>query len=167
MTVSLLMCLTFVVSCAGGSGSTTATGSSTATSGLDIPLTPIGDGAPTSLAAMRGTPTVVNIWATWCVPCRTEMPAFEQVHQRYGDRVRIIGVTDPDDRANIDEMVAQTGVTYPLYVAAEGSVQSRLEVTGLPATFFLDADGNVVERHQGALTADALSATIERRYGIT
>jgi thiol-disulfide isomerase/thioredoxin len=135
--------------------------------GLDFAMVPIGGGDQVALSTTRGTPTVVNLWAPWCIPCRTEMPAFEQVHQALGTQVTIIGVTEDTNDDAATKVANDTAVTYPLYRTVATDVQSGLDVTGLPATIFLDADGNVVDRHQGALTADALSGIIKDSYGIS
>jgi thiol-disulfide isomerase/thioredoxin len=95
------------------------------------------------------------------------MPAFEQVHQALGTQVTIIGVTEDTNDDAATKVANDTAVTYPLYRTVATDVQSGLDVTGLPATIFLDADGNVVDRHQGALTADALSGIIKDSYGIS
>lgn len=114
-----------------------------------------------------GKPMVINFWASWCTPCRAEMPAFEQVHQDLGDQVTIVGVTDEDDHDASADAARQAGVTYPLLVDDDQTLLTDLHVSGLPGTVFVDADGNVVGRHLGALTEAELTKEIEDRYGIT
>lgn len=120
--------------------------------------------APISFEDYRGTPLVVNLWASWCTPCRTEMPSFERVHQQVGDRVNIVGLTDDPDLDAARTAATTTGVTYPLLVDTHGRFQSDLGITGLPATLFVDADGNVVSTHSGVLDEDALLNEIGRLY---
>src|SRR5207248_10634891 len=67
-----------------------------------------------SLVDVAGRPLVINFWASWCVPCRKEMPAFEAVHRRRGDRVSFIGIDRQDDRSDALRFLARTGVSYPL-----------------------------------------------------
>lgn len=114
-----------------------------------------------------GKPMVVNFWASWCTPCRKEMPAFEQVHQKLGDRVAIVGVTDEDDHAAAKKAAEAAGVTYPVLVDDDQTLLTDLKVSGLPGTVFVDADGKVESVHLGALTEAALTKEIEDRYGIT
>jgi len=114
-----------------------------------------------------GKPMVVNFWASWCTPCRKEMPAFDQVHQDLGDQVAIVGVTDEADLDAARKAAAAADVSYPLLVDEEQSLLIDLGITGLPGTVFVDADGNVVGRHLGAMTEDELTKEIEERYGIT
>ena len=114
-----------------------------------------------------GTPVVVNLWASWCTPCRKEMPAFDEVSRRLDGEVTIVGVTDERDLDAARGAAEESGVTYPLLVDEDQTVLVDLGVTGLPGTVFVDAEGNVVGRHLGAMTASDLEQEIEDRYGIT
>jgi thiol-disulfide isomerase/thioredoxin len=119
-------------------------------------LVALDTGASTSFDEYRGKPLVVNVWASWCTPCRTEMPAFEQVHQQVGDATTIIGLTDDADLEAARSTAETAGVTYPLVVDTDGRFRSTLAITGLPATVFVDADGQVVAVHNGVLDQSAL-----------
>lgn len=159
-----LAALALVALAACSDGGTSASG--------DLPptaLEPIGSGSPAELSTVAddGQPLVLNVWASFCTPCITEMPDFEAVHQDLGDQVAIVGVTDDDDVEAALALAERTGVTYPLYRDPARRLGIDLEVSGLPATVFVGPDGEVVERHQGALDADELSATIDRLWGIT
>lgn len=132
----------------------------------DATLHDLTTGKATSWSA-DGKPLVVNFWASWCTPCRKEMPAFEQVSKQVGDRVRIVGVTDEEDLTKAKKAAATAGVTYPLLVDVDQTLLSDVGITGLPGTVFVDAKGEIVGRHLGALTADQLTKEIEKRYGIT
>lgn len=112
-------------------------------------------------------PMVLNFWASWCTPCRAEMPAFEEVSKELGDQVAIVGVTDEDDLTAAKKAADKAGVTYPLLVDVDQTLLTDVGITGLPGTVFVDADGTIVGRHLGALTADELTKEIEDRYGIT
>jgi cytochrome c biogenesis protein CcmG, thiol:disulfide interchange protein DsbE len=134
-------------------------------SGQALPATDLvtlDDGTATSFDAYRGTPLVVNLWASWCTPCRTEMPAIERAHQQLGDRVAIVGLTDDPNLDAARKAAATAGVTYPLLVDTDGRFQSDLGLTGLPATVFVDADGKVVATHNGTLDEAALLDQIGR-----
>ena len=129
-------------------------------------LTALSTGEPTDWNT-DGKPMIVNFWASWCTPCRAEMPAFERVHQDLGDKVTIVGVTDEDDLTAAKKAAKKAGVTYPLLVDEDQTLLTDLGVSGLPGTVFVDADGNVIGRHLGALTEAQLTKEIQDRYDIT
>jgi cytochrome c biogenesis protein CcmG, thiol:disulfide interchange protein DsbE len=163
--VVLVPSITLVTLLAPAAGAGCASSSSGA---RDLPATELVtlDGAtPISFDAYRGKPLVVNLWASWCTPCRTEMPNFERVNQQVSDRVTIVGLTDDPDLDEARTAAAATGVTYPLLVDTRGRFQSDLGITGLPATVFVDADGKVLSTHSGVLDEDALLHEIGRLYG--
>ena len=141
-----------IAACGGGSSSS---GSSKATT---VQFT-AADGSSTSLADMKGTPVVLNMWATWCKPCVREMPDFDSVASSV-DGVRIIGVNVADSADDASAFAQQLGVQYEQFNDPAGELSDAFEVTGLPATAFVDASGKVVEVHSGALTADELRARI-------
>jgi thiol-disulfide isomerase/thioredoxin len=135
-------------------------------SGLDIELASLDGGAPLRLADLDG-PAVVNLWATWCTPCRAEMPAIDAVDRAVpGDEVRIVGVNIGDRSDDVEGFLAEVGVAFPQYRDPEGLVHARLGATGMPTTVFMDG-GEVVDLHAGALTADELAAELADRYGVT
>jgi thiol-disulfide isomerase/thioredoxin len=113
-----------------------------------------------------GKPVIVNFWASWCTPCRREMPAFQRVANKLGDRVHIIGVTDETNLANARKAATRSGVSYPLWVDEDQRLLIDLSISGLPGTVFADGSGKVLGRHLGALTEDELLSQIEDRYGI-
>jgi len=121
------------------------------------------DGSSHTLAEMEGTPVVLNMWATWCKPCVKEMPAFDEVAAS-SDLVRIIGVNVADEADDAEAFAQELGVTYEQFTDPSGELSDAFEVTGLPATAFIDADGKVVDVHAGALTADELRDAIAEHF---
>jgi peroxiredoxin len=128
------------------------------------------DGEEVPLASVRGTPTVVNFFASTCIPCITEMPAFEQVYQDIGGAdapVELLGIAISTDRSDdARALVEQTGVTYPTGKDVDSSVAGALDVTLLPTTVFLDADGNVAATSSGELSADELKDLLADELGV-
>lgn len=120
------------------------------------------DGSTTAVADFEGAPLVVNMWATNCVPCVKEMPALDEVATEMVGRLQIIGVNVFDTPQNAAAFAADLGVSYPQFTDPDGGLSTALAVTGLPATAFFDADGKLVDVHQGAYTADELRAAIEQ-----
>ena len=132
-----------------------------ATSVAEVPFT-AADGSTTAVADFEGAPLVVNMWATNCVPCVKEMPALDEVATEMVGRLQIIGVNVFDTPQNAAAFAADLGVSYPQFTDPDGGLSTALAVTGLPATAFFDADGKLVDVHQGAYTADELRAAIEQ-----
>lgn len=121
-----------------------------------------------ALASLRGTPVVVNFFASFCIPCITEMPAFEEVHQELGDRVTFLGLAVADRKDDAEDLVERTKVTYRTAQDRDGSVIEALGAgIRLPATVLLDAHGNVVARHLGQLDADELRSLLAEELEIT
>jgi thiol-disulfide isomerase/thioredoxin len=114
---------------------------------------------------LRGRPLVLNVWASWCVPCRKEMPAFQSVYQRARGVVGFLGVDYLDEVDAARRLAADTGVTYPLAADPKGSEVAKFGVTALPTTLFLSADGVLRGRRFGELDADRLRAAIRSYLG--
>jgi thiol-disulfide isomerase/thioredoxin len=126
------------------------------------------DGESVALSSLRGTPVLVNFFASTCVPCVTEMPALEEVHQQVGDQVSFLGLAAQGDRPeDALALVAQTGVTYRTARDTDASVMTALGGMVLPTTVLLDADGNTVAIHSGKLDADQLRALLADELGIS
>lgn len=115
---------------------------------------------------LRGTPLVVNFWATWCAFCVEEMPDFEEVHRAVGDRVRFIGVDREDVPERALELAQRTGVTYELLEDRDGSFFRAVGGRGMPTTLLVAADGRVAYRHAGPLDAEQLRGLIRDHLGI-
>jgi thiol-disulfide isomerase/thioredoxin len=108
------------------------------------------DGKPISLATARGKIVLLNFWASWCGPCRAEVPDLVELQERYKDRLQVIGlVVDDDDMDAIHKFVKDFGINYPVAISP---VELRLEYGGIPAlptSFVLDTQGRVVQKHVG------------------
>jgi thiol-disulfide isomerase/thioredoxin len=121
------------------------------------------DGSTTSLDQMKGTPLVVNMWATWCKPCVKEMPAFDEVASAIS-KVRIMGVNVADSAEDAAAFATKLGVHYEQFTDPTGGLSDAFGVSGLPATAFIDAAGKVVEVHSGALTAAELTELVSKYF---
>ncbi len=102
------------------------------------------DGSKITLSALRGKIVVVNIWATWCPPCRAETPALEKAYEQYKDSgVVILGVdlTNQDSISDVTSFVQEFKLTYPILLDRDGSVGYLYQIKGLPSTFFIDRAG--------------------------
>ncbi len=112
------------------------------------------------LSDADGLPVVLNFWASWCVPCRHEMPAFEAVYRRLGDQVAFIGINHQDRRDDALALLADTGVTYPVGHDPQGEVARDYGLFGMPTTVFISKSGEVLARRTGEMTAEELERTI-------
>lgn len=131
-----------------------------------IVVTPLGSAPALKLGAAQKTPMVVNVWATWCVPCRKEMPAFEQVASAYADKVRFVGINLGDGESQAKQFVADTGVTFDQYLDSDMTAQAALAIASMPATVFVRADGTIAATHNGALDEAALREQIKQKLGV-
>ncbi|MBX7158736.1 MAG: TlpA family protein disulfide reductase [Acidimicrobiia bacterium] len=121
------------------------------------------DGRQVSLAALRGSPVVLNFWASWCVPCRKEMPAFQQLSDELAGRVSFVGLASQDGEADARRFAEANSIDYTLGLAPDGLADS-MGVFGLPSTFLIDTNGSIVDAHFGELSHDELLAKLQR-YG--
>jgi cytochrome c biogenesis protein CcmG, thiol:disulfide interchange protein DsbE len=115
----------------------------------DFKLTGL-DGKALSLADARGKVILLNFWATWCGPCRAEIPDLIALQQKYKDRLQIIGlVVDDDDADVIKNVVTETQINYPVAISSK-EVRIRYGgIAALPTSFVLDAQGRIVQKHEG------------------
>lgn len=123
------------------------------------------DGGEASLADYRGRPLVINMWASTCPPCVAEMPALHQVSTEHADHVTFLGLAMADDPAASRAMVDETGVGYDIGLDRSGAIGTELGTVALPTTFFVDADGTVVERKTGAMSIDEIRRRVEELVG--
>jgi thiol-disulfide isomerase/thioredoxin len=108
------------------------------------------DGKPLSLAASRGKVVLLNFWATWCGPCRAEIPDLIVLQEKYRDQLQIIGLTvDDDDATTIKEVVAETRINYPVAMSPPEVRMQYGGIAALPTSFVLDTQGRVVQKHEG------------------
>jgi cytochrome c biogenesis protein CcmG/thiol:disulfide interchange protein DsbE len=111
-------------------------------------------------------PVVVNVWASWCSPCRAEFPLFQVASTRLGRRVAFVGVDTLDGASDARAFLAKFPVAYPSYEDPSGAIARSLAPTqGVPITVFLGRTGRVSYFHQGAYRSEADLVSDIRRYG--
>ena len=125
------------------------------------------DGGTIDLADRPATPMVLNLWATWCAPCRRELPAFDQVDQQSAGDVTIVGVNQGDDRETAGAMIDEIGVEFTQALDSSSELSRALAITSMPSTVFVSASGEIVDTHAGELDIDQLTELLERHFGIT
>jgi thiol-disulfide isomerase/thioredoxin len=108
------------------------------------------DGKPLSLSASHGKVILLNFWATWCGPCRAEIPDLVELQKKYADKLQIIGLdVDDDDTSEVKKFVEANGINYPIGMATNEIRIQYGGVAALPTSFVLDSEGRVVQKHEG------------------
>ncbi len=119
------------------------------------------------IAALRGYPVVVNVWASWCGPCRFEFPVLQRLAARYGKRVAFLGVDSQDSDDAARTFLAEAPVPYPSYTDPDKGIASGIGATlGLPDTAFYDRAGQLVYLKQGPYTDRAELRADVKRYAL-
>ncbi len=122
------------------------------------------NGNAVKLSDFFGKPTVINFWASWCYYCKQEMPDFEKAYKEHGDiTFMMVNVTDGTQETveAAKSYIEKEGFSFPIYFDTSLEAANTYGAYGLPMTFFIDADGNVVTYASGMLTADNLEKAIE------
>ncbi len=113
------------------------------------------------LVGARGRPVVVNLWASWCAPCRAEMPLLQRAADGLAERAVILGVASEADQRDAQAFLDELGVTYANVFDATGEIRSRLELTGYPTTYVFDGTGRLRTKFTGAISEQQIVAFIE------
>jgi peroxiredoxin len=103
------------------------------------------DGSDLSLASLKGKVVLLNFWATWCLECRPEMPAFERLHREFSAQgLAVVGINAREETSTIRKYAKELGLTFPLISDPTGKINSAYGVIGLPTTFLIGRDGRAV-----------------------
>lgn len=108
-----------------------------------------------------GQPVILNFWASWCAPCRVEMPSLQQASVKYNGRVAFVGINQGEDWPTVIDFGSEYNVTYPLVTDPDNRVNRLYEVTSLPTTVIIDRDGVVREVIIGILSEAVLQSRVE------
>jgi len=123
-------------------------------------------GAPLSLANWSGKVVFVNFWATWCPPCREEIPELVALQRQFSSNLQIIGISEDDDpAANVLKFANRNGINYPILMATPEVIAAYGGVPALPTTFVIDTQGRVVEKHAGLHPMDSYVREIRALLG--
>jgi thiol-disulfide isomerase/thioredoxin len=168
------MVLSLVAAACGGGGSAADRPASresegVAEGGRALPSVEVemADGTTVALAdVVEGRPLVVNFFASWCAPCRVEMPGFAAVHRDAADRVGFLGLAMQDTGDAAAEIVELTGVAYPWGLDPTGEIFAELGGFAMPTTVYVAADGEIVGTDSGAIDEATLRARVADLFGV-
>lgn len=118
-------------------------------------------GESIALADYHGQIVLVNFWASWCPPCLSEMPDYEQVYQAHQPDLVVLGINMQEDAGTVQQFAAGLQLTFPILLDLTGDVTNRqYQVTGLPSSFLIDRQGQIFYRHVGPMTRETLEAKL-------
>lgn len=112
------------------------------------------DGGTFVFSEQNGKVVLLNFWATWCGPCVGEMPAFERLHEEYGDRVSILAVNCMEEMDTVNRFIADNGYTFPIAYDEKGDILKKYPSDGIPYTLIIDGNGMIKNIYLGALDAE-------------
>ncbi|HZX31959.1 MAG TPA: TlpA disulfide reductase family protein [Rhodocyclaceae bacterium] len=110
------------------------------------------------LSEYRGKPLVINVWASWCAPCRAEMGSLDRLAQRYSKHFNVIGISTDDYRDRAMMALRQSGTSFPNYIDSKLMMENMLGADRIPLTLLVDAQGKVLAKHYGAKQWDSPEA---------
>lgn len=114
-------------------------------------------GGPVNLAAFKGKGIVLNFWATWCAPCKQEMPLLNEAYDNYKkDGIVVLGVNLEQEKEMIAPFLEHTPINFPILLDIDGKFSKGYKLVGLPTTFFINRDGTILGSHIGLLTAEII-----------
>lgn len=133
----------------------------------DFTVTDI-NGNKVSLSDFVGKPVVLNFWASWCSPCKSEMPDFDEAYDKYKKDIHFLMVNLTDGYQETVEsassFIEEQGYSFPVYYDTLSEATNTYQVYSIPATYFIDAKGNVIAHAKGAIDADTLQQGIDMIY---
>ena len=119
-------------------------------------------GQRVELAGLKGRPVVLNFWASWCIPCRAEMPYFERIYREYRDEgVVFVGLAVQDDPQSAQDFLRALGITYPTGMDRRSEAANSYSLVGLPTTIFITPETTVARRWNGPVSEDQLAALVK------
>jgi cytochrome c biogenesis protein CcmG/thiol:disulfide interchange protein DsbE len=140
-----------------GGGKTTAKAGAGGRAAPNFTLSSLQDGKDSiSLASYKGTPVLVNFWATWCTPCTTEMPLLETAHTQWGNKVQFVGIDRQDYKPDALAFAQKTHVTYPLAADPDATLDGAYRLRGMPTSVIIDRNGRIVQEITGPVTKSQL-----------
>lgn len=143
------------------SQNTTTDNASTEGKLIDFTLTDL-NGNKVSLADYKGKPVYLNFWATWCPPCRGEMPGIEKVYRAYKDKgLTVLAVDLGEDKGTVKDFIKQNNYSFTVLLDSDQSVAEKYNISAIPVSYFIDKEGNIAAKKIGALSEEDMKSYIE------
>ncbi|ETI91205.1 TlpA family protein disulfide reductase [Clostridium butyricum] len=131
------------------------------TKALDFKLKDL-DGNEVSLSSLKGKKVFLNFWATWCPPCKAEMPEIEKLYQETKDSDLVILAVDIGENSNtVKPFIDENKYNFKVLLDSDQSVATQYGISSIPTSYFIDTDGNIISTHIGAMTIDQMKAYIK------
>ena len=119
---------------------------------------PLVSGGTVNVASLRGRDVLLNLWATWCGPCRREMPALERIARERSAHLIVVAVDQGEDPSTARDFARRFGVTFPVAADLEQRLGTQLHLAGMPSSFFIDKNGVIREAVDGEMTYEMMLA---------
>ncbi|PRZ17048.1 thiol-disulfide isomerase/thioredoxin [Laceyella sediminis] len=122
------------------------------------------DGKTVEVKKNNGKPTLINFWASWCPPCKVEMPHIQKAYEKYGDRVNflMVNLTAMDDETKMKQYLKEEGYSFPVLLDRTGEVSQMYQAISIPTTYIVDRNGIIIKQIIGAMTEDQLTEIMEQ-----
>ena len=154
-----LLIISYSVGCSPG-GSTQAPSIGSPAPDFKLPNL---DGQSTSLSDLRGKPVLINFWATWCPPCRDEMPYLQEVYEEWSDKgLVVLAINLGEDPSKVKGFLQSRNLSLPVLLDTKQATAQEYNIRGIPTTFFIDKDGIIQDKVIGAFQS---KAQIEKKLG--
>ena len=115
------------------------------------------NGSRFMLYDLRGTPVILNFWATWCPPCVREMPTLQKFYDEHKEQLVVIGINLGEDRKTIEKFIKNLNITFPIILDKDKKIEKSYNLIIRPSTYFIDKNGVVVDKKLGELSREDLS----------
>ena len=122
------------------------------------------DGNEVTLAEFFGKPIILNFWASWCGPCKMEMPEIQDFYEKYGENIHFLAVSVDDSMDTAKTFIETEGYTFPVYFDTSSMGAYTYGASSIPLTFFIDAEGNLTAYYMGAMSEDILQQGVDMIY---
>jgi len=120
------------------------------------------EGKSVKLSDFRGKNLILNFWASWCPPCKQEMPEFQRIYTEYPENLVVIGVNLQESKENAEAFVKKLGMTFPILLDPNAQVKDMYNVFTQPVTYFIDANGKIVDKKFGPLTTEEINEKLAK-----